>query len=74
LIPQAINNDGTILAQRTNGQFVLVDDGKVFTTAIPEPYQWIWVDGLTDKGELYGWVRVDSGNNVQVFKVLATPR
>jgi probable HAF family extracellular repeat protein len=74
-IPVAINNDGTILAQRTNGQFVLYDDGLIFTIAIPEPYKWNRITGLTDKGELYGVVRTgDRPSNLKFFNAIASPQ
>jgi probable HAF family extracellular repeat protein len=75
LSPQAINNDGTILAiQTSTGQFVLYDDGKVYTIALPEPYKWQWIKGLTDKGELFGTARIGQFPTAQFFQVIATPK
>jgi hypothetical protein len=75
LIPVAINNDDTILAQKTNGQYVLYDDDKVYTIALPEPYKWNRIMGLTDKGELFGIARTgDRPENVKFFKVIASPQ
>jgi probable HAF family extracellular repeat protein len=72
--PIAINNDGTILAQRPTGQYVLYDDGKAFTIAIPEPYKWAQIKGLTDKGELFGVVVDISVLPRKFFNVIATPK
>jgi hypothetical protein len=75
LIPRAINNDDTILAQKTNGQYVLYDDDKVYTIALPEPYKWNRILGITDKGELFGQVRTgDRPENLRFFKVIASPQ
>jgi probable HAF family extracellular repeat protein len=75
LDPQTINNDGTILAIKTStGQFVLYDDGKVYTIALPEPYKWQWIKGLTDKGELFGTARIGQFPTAQMFQVIATPK
>jgi hypothetical protein len=71
--PVAINNDGTILMQNMRtGQFVLYDDNRLYTIAIPEPYKWAWIDGLTDKGELFGLV-VDVSTR-KFFNAIATPK
>jgi hypothetical protein len=72
--PIAINNDATILAQRPTGQYVLYDDGKAFTIAIPEPYKWAQIKGLTDKGELFGVVVDISVSPRKFFNVIATPK
>jgi probable HAF family extracellular repeat protein len=72
--PIAINNDGTILAQRPTGQYVLYDDGRVYTIALPDEYKWSWIAGLTDKGELFGKVRTGSGATLRHFDVIATPK
>jgi hypothetical protein len=72
--PVAINNDGTILAQRPTGQYVLYDDNRVYTIGIPEPYKWVWIKGLTDKGELFGIVSDVSVFPRKSFNAIATPK
>jgi probable HAF family extracellular repeat protein len=72
LMPRAINNDDTILAQKPDGQFVLLDDNKIFTIALPDEYRWSFIKGLTDKGELFGTVFEVSTR--RFFNAVATPK
>ncbi len=72
-LPVAINNDGTILAQRPTGQYVLYDDGKIYTIAFPAGFKWPWIKGITDKGELFGQIRTSDNLNVPSVNFIATP-
>jgi hypothetical protein len=73
LTPWAINNDGVIVAQKETGQFVVYDDGYVFTLALPAGYSLSWVNSINDLGQLSAHVREGVWPTLQFREVIATP-